>query len=212
MADAIKVQGVRKIEVATINGVDYAAVDVEFVNTGSQGVKFCKGQIDVVFDTERGWVEGRTKKDWKTKTVARITEGTGVAKTIEAESYETSGPKESAALKMGDITLGEKYVSEEVAQDDLGKLAQNPIEIPGVEADGNPITVKKTLYVKLENTGTVKNIANLIGDPSIPVVMRLTIRSHTALLLKGKGELDDGVERTITLNMVPSLPRDYLFK
>ncbi|MFC1453031.1 hypothetical protein ACFLSJ_06755, partial [Verrucomicrobiota bacterium] len=73
------------------------------------------------------------------------------------------------------------------------------------------------LYVRIGDKGDsditdrIADIANIMGDPDAPAVMRLKITSRTSLLL-GNKELDDGISRTLSLNMKPSMPREYLFK
>jgi hypothetical protein len=213
MANDLKIQGVRKMEVICTNDVYYAAVDVEFSNASAQGVKFHDGTVTVLFDVEGGIIE-KVSPSWKEKTEATIRSGDKDTK-VEVKTYDRELRK-SEMVEMGKIKLGESVVPEEVAS--FQDRVNSAVELKGTTEGGQPRVTRQTLYVLVGNKGDdrtvdkIKDITNIMGDPGKSAVMRLKISSKTALFLRGKDELDDGMTRTITLNMTPSLPRDYLFK
>lgn len=217
LANDLKIQGVRKMEVICANDVYYAVVDVEFSNASAQGVKFHDGTVTVLFDVEGGVIE-KISPSWKEKTEATIRSGDKDTK-VEVKTYDRTVER-STMVELGKITLGETVVPEGLPEDKvkIEDRVSSAVELKGSTDGGQAKVTKQTLYVLVGNKGDertvdkIKDITNIMGDPGKSAVMRLKISSKTALFLRGKDELDDGMTRTITLNMTPSVPRDYLFK
>jgi len=213
IAGNVRVDNVKRMEViAATNGLYYAAVDVEFINSDEHSVKLHDGNVEVWFDLKEGVIE---KKATSSKETITVTVGT---QTVEGTVYDrVVGASES--VKLGEITLGDKVVPQKLINDEkmFPKKMVSAVELKAPAAGEKQRMIKQTLYVQIGKIGDsdvldrVIKLSNIMGDPSRMAKMQLKIKSKVSVGA-GNNWIGDGTDRMIELNLEPSVQRDYLFK
>lgn len=215
IANNLKLRGVSRIEMIETNKAHYAVMDVEFVNSGEQSVKFHDGTINIVFDIQGGLTE-EIEPSYTEKIEAKMKKGEEISE-FEAKTYRRV-LRRAKMVQLGVINLGDKAVPGDMPLRvaNTQEKVNSALELTAPDEGEKVNSMNRRLYVRIGKAGDniaprILDIANILGDPAITPIVRLKIHSQTALGFGGNW-LDDGVMRTIELNLEPAIERKWLFK